>query len=341
MNVLVTGGNGYIGTHTILALHEAGHRPIIIDNLSNSNSESLSRVEHLAGETKFPFYQADLRDVCAVDQIFKEHTVDSVIHFAGLKAVGESSDWPLKYYSNNLESTLSLLKAMENHGCYRLVFSSSATVYGVPQTLPLTEEHPLSATNPYGRTKLMIERILNDLAQSDPRWCIALLRYFNPVGAHQSGQIGESPLGPPNNLFPCILQFMTGVRPELTIFGADYPTSDGSGVRDYLHVCDLAKGHIAALKNLNDLNGAIPINLGSGKGYSVMEVIKMFKDVSGRNITYKIGARRIGDVASCYADSSKAIKMLGWKSEFSLRQMVEDSLRWQAFENGSNDLGGW
>ncbi|MDA7911590.1 UDP-glucose 4-epimerase GalE [Akkermansiaceae bacterium] len=339
MNILVTGGNGFIGTHTIIALHEAGYRPIIIDNLSNSNPESLDRVERLAGGISFPFYQVDLRDACALDQIFREHTIDSVIHFAGLKAVGESSDYPLKYYSNNLESTLSLLKAMENHGCYQLVFSSSATVYGVPQTLPLTEDHPLSATNPYGRTKLMIEQILNDLAQSDPRWCVALLRYFNPVGAHQSGQIGESPLGPPDNLFPCILQFMTGVRPELTVFGADYPTSDGSGVRDYLHVCDLAKGHIAALKNLNDWKGAIPINLGSGKGYSVMEVIQMFEDISGRNIAYEIGARRVGDVASCYADPSRAKKMLGWKSEFTLRQMVVDSLRWQNLENGGNDLG--
>lgn len=339
MNVLVTGGNGYIGTHTVLALYNAGHRPIIIDNLSNSKLESLVRVENLAEKTKFPFYQVDLQDSTAVDQIFREHTIDSVIHFAGLKAVGESSDNPLKYYSNNLESTLSLLKIMKIHQCYSLVFSSSATVYGTPQSLPLTEDHPLNTTNPYGTTKLMIEQILRDLAQSDPRWCIALLRYFNPVGAHRSGQIGELPLGPPNNLFPCVLQSMTGIRPKLKVFGVDYPTSDGSGVRDYIHVCDLARGHIAALEKLNELNGAIPINLGSGNGYSVLEVIQMFEEVSGRHIAYQVERRRVGDVACCYADPSKALKMLGWKSGHTLRKMVEDSLRWHAFENGSNDLG--
>ncbi len=329
MSILITGGAGYIGTHTLLALHDAGYSPVVIDNLSNSTAEALQRAEEIADDVEFPFYEADLRDRSVLEQIFREHSIDAVIHFAGLKAVGESVSQPLRYYANNLESTLTLLNVMEQYDCYQLVFSSSAAVYGVPQKLPLTEDHPLSAVNPYGRTKLMIEQMLTDLAQSDPLWRIVLLRYFNPVGAHPSGRIGEAPLGAPNNLFPCITQFMSGVRPELKVFGDDYPTHDGSGVRDYLHVSDLAKGHVSALKKLEELEGAVPINLGTGKGYSVLEVIRLFEEVSGRSIPYQIAPRRPGDVAECYADASKAKRVLGWQAEYELLKMVEDSWRWQ------------
>ncbi|MDB4730500.1 UDP-glucose 4-epimerase GalE, partial [Akkermansiaceae bacterium] len=276
-----------------------------------------------------PFYEADVRDRSVLRQIFRTHPIEAVIHFAGLKAVGESVSQPLRYFSNNLESTLALLDVMKEHGCRQLVFSSSATVYGAPQQLPLTEDHPLSATNPYGRTKLMIEEILNDLAQSDAFWRIAMLRYFNPVGAHSSGRIGEAPLGPPNNLFPCITQFMAGVRTELKVFGDDYPTHDGTGVRDYIHVCDLAEGHVSALKKLEELGGAVSINLGTGKGYSVLEVIHLFEQVSGRTIPYQMAPRRPGDVAECYADATKAKQLLGWEANYDLPRMIQDSWRWQ------------
>ncbi len=335
MSILITGGAGYIGTHTLLALHDAGYSPVVIDNLSNSTAESFQRAEEIADDVEFPFYEADLRNRSVLEQIFRDHSIDTVIHFAGLKAVGESVSQPLRYYANNLESTLTLLNVMEQYDCYQVVFSSSATVYGVPQKLPLTEDHLLSASNPYGRTKLMIEQMLTDLAQSDPLWRIALLRYFNPVGAHPSGRIGEAPLGAPNNLFPCITQFMSGVRPELKIFGDDYPTRDGSGVRDYLHVSDLAKGHVSALKNLEELEGAVPINLGTGKGYSVLEVIRLFEEVSGRSIPYQIAPRRPGDVAECYADASKAKRVLGWQAEYGLLKMVEDSWRWEKQQSPS------
>ena len=328
MNVLITGGAGYIGTHTLLALNDAGYAPVVIDNLSNSTKDALRQTERLGG-IQFPFYEADVRDRSVLRQIFRTHSIEAVIHFAGLKAVGESVSQPLRYFSNNLESTLALLDVMKEHGCHQLVFSSSATVYGAPQQLPLTEDHPLSVTNPYGRTKLMIEEILNDLAQSDAFWRIAMLRYFNPVGAHPSGRIGEAPLGPPNNLFPCITQFMAGVRTELKVFGDDYPTHDGTGVRDYIHVCDLAEGHVSALKKLEELGGAVSINLGTGKGHSVLEVIHLFEQVSGRTIPYQIAPRRPGDVAECYADATKAKQLLGWEANYDLPRMIQDSWRWQ------------
>lgn len=328
-NILVTGGSGYIGTHTLLALNKAGYSPIVIDNLSNSNHAALQKTETLAGNIKFPFYKSDLRSRSVLEQIFKDHHIHAVIHFAGLKAVGESVTQPLKYYANNLESTLVLLDVMNKSGCHKLVFSSSAAVYGTPQSLPIVEDQSLKATNPYGQTKLFIEQILTDIASEDLRWHIGILRYFNPVGAHPSGKIGEAPLGKPNNLFPCITQFMTGKHSVLEVFGDDYPTHDGTGVRDFLHVCDLAKGHVAALNKIENLKGAMPINLGTGKGYSVLEVVRMFETVSRRRIPFTKSPRRPGDVACCYADVSKAETILEWRAELGLRAMVEDSCRWQ------------
>jgi len=329
MNILITGGAGYIGSHTALALHEAGFHPVIVDNFSNSSPLAVERISELAGGVRFPCIQADVCDAAALDGIFASQDIAAVIHFAGLKAVGESVSQPLDYYRNNLDSTLSLLETMIRHNCFQLVFSSSATVYGAPEELPIPENHPLSATNPYGRTKLFIEEILRDLAVADARWHIALLRYFNPVGAHPSGRIGEDPNGPPNNLFPCVTQFAVGRRPALKVFGSDYPTPDGSGVRDYIHVCDLADGHVAALRNIHDLRGAVPINLGTGTGYSVMEVIRMFEEVTGRPIPYQLEARRTGDVAVCYGNPGSAVELLQWKATQDLRSMCEDSWRWQ------------
>ncbi len=329
MNILVTGGVGFIGTHTLLALNKSGYNPIVIDNLSNSKIGALQRTEKIAGNIKFPFYETDICDGAALGQIFSQHSIDAVIHFAGLKAVGESAKKPLKYYQNNLGSTLTLLGVMDQYNCRQLIFSSSATVYGAPRFLPLTENHPLSATNPYGRTKLMIEQVLTDFADANSGWKIALLRYFNPVGAHPSGLIGEDPLGPPNNLFPCVSQFVKGISNELNVFGVDYPTHDGSGVRDYLHVCDLADGHVAALKILDRLEGAVPINLGTGRGYSVLEVIRQFEEIVGHEIPYRVLPRRPGDVAECYADVAKAQKILKWGAEHELRKMIVDSVNWQ------------
>lgn len=329
MNILITGGAGYIGSHTALALHEAGFHPVIVDNFSNSSPIAVERIGELAGGVRFPSIAADVSDATALDKIFAAHAIAAVIHFAGLKAVGESVSQPLEYYRNNLGSTFTLLEAMKRHECFNLVFSSSATVYGAPEELPIPESHPLGATNPYGRTKLFIEEILRDLAVADGRWHIPLLRYFNPVGAHPSGRIGEDPAGPPNNLFPCVTQFAVGRRPSLSVFGTDYPTPDGSGVRDYIHVCDLAAGHVAALRHIDRFRGAVPVNLGTGTGYSVLEVIRMFEEVSGRAIPCRHEARRPGDVAACYGSPATAGRLLQWHAERDLRTMCEDSWRWQ------------
>ncbi len=339
--ILVTGGAGYIGTHTLVALAEAGFESVVIDDFSNSKPEALRRVSALAGR-EIPVMRADLRDAEALRRTFSEHTFDAVIHFAGLKAVGESVRIPLRYYDNNLVSTVRLLEAMEEHGCRRLVFSSSATVYGDPASLPLREEAPLSATSPYGRTKLMIEEMLRDLARAsalknDPpegAWRIDALRYFNPVGAHESGQIGEDPNGVPNNLFPYLSQVAVGRLPELTVYGSDYPTPDGTGVRDYLHVMDLAEGHVAAVRHLLDESLPAPfaeaINLGTGSGISVVQAIRAFESASGKSIPVRVSERRPGDVAACYADPSKAARMLGWTARRNLAAMCEDTWRWQS-----------
>ena len=323
MNILVTGGAGYIGSHTLVALLEAGHHAVVVDNYANSKPEALDRVRQITGLT-FAQYEMDVRDAAGLRRVFSEHEIDAAIHFAGLKAVGESVQKPLEYYDNNIVSTLLLLEAMRKAGCYNLVFSSSATVYGEPEKLPLTEDAPLSATNPYGRTKLYVEEILRDLAKSDERWRIALLRYFNPVGAHASGLIGEDPKGIPNNLFPYIARVAVGILPELHVFGADYPTPDGTGVRDFIHVCDLAEGHVAAVQNILKLHGAEPINLGTGKGYSVLDAIKAFEKAAGKSIPHTISARRPGDVAACYAAPQKAERLLAWKAKRGLGVMCND-----------------
>lgn len=325
--ILVTGGAGYIGSHTVLVLLEAGYRVLVVDNLSNSSRESLRRVEALTGKT-VTFFHTNLLDRDALDVIFTDHAVSAVIHFAGLKAVGESVSIPLKYYHNNITGTLILLNVMGAHGVKKLVFSSSATVYGENDDMPLREDFPLSATNPYGRTKLMIEEILRDVAHADPAWHIALLRYFNPVGAHPSGQIGEDPNGIPNNLMPYITQVAVGKLAQLSVFGDDYPTPDGTGVRDYIHVMDLADGHLKALENLSP--GAAAFNLGRGRGYSVLEVVAAFERASGRKIPHKIVARRPGDVPTSYADPTRAVHELGWHATRTLDDMCRDAWRWQS-----------
>ncbi len=325
--ILVTGGAGYIGSHTVLTLLQAGYPVVVVDNLSNSSRESLRRVEAITGKT-VTFHHADLLDRAALDSIFAEHSIGAVIHFAGLKAVGESVSIPLKYYHNNITGTLILLETMSTHGVKKLVFSSSATVYGENDEMPLREAFPLSATNPYGRTKLMIEEILRDVAHADSDWQMALLRYFNPVGAHPSGQIGEDPNGIPNNLMPYITQVAVGKLAELSVFGNDYPTPDGTGVRDYIHVMDLADGHLKALENLPA--GARAFNLGRGHGYSVLEVIAAFERASGRKILFKIVDRRPGDVAVSYADPTRAERELGWRATRTLDDMCRDAWRWQS-----------
>lgn len=328
-NVLVTGGCGYIGSHTVVELINAGYRVVIVDNLSNSKIGVLDRIQTIMG-TKPEFYRVDVRDKVALSQIFeKEHFTD-VIHFAGLKAVGESVKIPLAYYDNNLNSTLVLVDCMKKYGVKNLVFSSSATVYGNPASVPIFENFPLSATNPYGQTKLMIEQILKDYYRSDNSFNIALLRYFNPVGAHESGLIGEDPNGIPNNLVPYITQVAVGKLEKINVFGNDYPTKDGTGVRDYIHVVDLAKGHLAALKKLDTDCGLVIYNLGTGHGYSVLEMIEMFSDVVGKPLKYEIVGRRAGDIAECFADCSLAKRELGWECKFDLRRMAEDSWRWQS-----------
>jgi UDP-glucose 4-epimerase len=328
-NILVTGGAGYIGSHTCVELLGAGHRVVVVDNLGNSSREALRRVERIAGKP-IDFRHIDLLDMAATEAVFAEQSIDAVIHFAGLKAVGESVEQPLRYYENNLVGTINLLKAMSTHGVKRLVFSSSATVYGEPERVPLTEDCRLSATNPYGRTKLFIEEQCRDLVQADKAWSIILLRYFNPIGAHPSGLIGEDPKGIPNNLMPYLLQVAMGKREHLRIFGNDYPTHDGTGVRDYIHVVDLALGHLAALNVLDRLPGCTAINLGTGKGYSVLDLVRTLSRIVGRELPYRFTARRPGDVAACYSDPSVAKRLMGWTAERGLEAMCRDGWRWQS-----------
>jgi len=336
MAILVTGGAGYIGSHTVLELLELGNEVVVVDNLSNSSKESLKRVESITGK-KPVFYEIDLLDKPSLDKVFSSHSIESVIHFAGYKAVGESVQKPMMYYQNNIDSTLVLCEVMEKHGVKNLVFSSSATVYGDPETVPITEASPLSATNPYGRTKLFIEYILKDLHVSDNSWNIALLRYFNPVGAHKSGLIGEDPNGIPNNLMPFVSQVAVGKREFLSVFGDDYPTPDGTGVRDYIHVVDLAVGHLKAIEKLTSNPGLVIYNLGTGKGTSVLDMVKAFEDASGNKVPYKIGQRRPGDIATCYADPAKAESELGWKAKRGIQEMCKDGWKWQSENpNGYN-----
>ncbi|MEH6707365.1 MAG: UDP-glucose 4-epimerase GalE [Alloalcanivorax venustensis] len=327
--VLVTGGAGYIGSHTVLLLLEAGRRVLVLDNLSNSSRESLERVAAITGK-RAEFVEGDIRDTALLDRLFQEHRIGSVIHFAGLKAVGESVAQPLRYYDCNVTGSLRLLEAMDRAGVRHLVFSSSATVYGDPASVPIREDFPLSATNPYGATKLHIEDMLRDLHRADPRWSVALLRYFNPVGAHESGRIGEDPNGEPNNLMPYVAQVAVGKREQLRVFGDDYDTPDGTGVRDYIHVMDLAEGHLAALDALARDGGLITTNLGTGRGYSVLEMVRAFAAASGREVRYQIVERRPGDVASCYADPTHAKTVLGWEAKRGIDTMCADHWRWQS-----------
>lgn len=328
MAILITGGAGYIGSHAAVEFLKAGYDIVVLDNLINSHMEAINRVKELAGKD-FPSYRIDLMDKEAVDQLFIRHDIDSVVHFAGLKAVGDSVSIPLKYYDNNVAGTIRLCEIMKKHQVKKLVFSSSATVYGMTNRAPINESFPLSATNPYGRSKLMIEDILRDLYVSDPTWSIALLRYFNPIGAHETGRIGESARGTPNNLIPYITQVAVGKRDKLSVFGNDYETHDGTGVRDYIHVVDLVKGHLKAIEYLQNKSGVEAFNLGTGNGHSVLDLVNTFASVSRREIPYEIVDRRPGDVAVSYADATKAEKILGWKAEKSLTDMCADSWRWQ------------
>ncbi len=330
MHVIVTGGAGYIGSHTCLELLNAGCRVTVVDNLCNSSRESIRRVEALSGKT-IAFHEVDLLDLDALRTVFKQAPdAEAVIHFAGLKAVGESVQKPLLYYRNNLDATLNLCQVMAEHNLTNIVFSSSATVYGDPASTPIKEDFPLSCTNPYGRTKLMTEEILRDLHVADSNWNVVLLRYFNPVGAHKSGRIGEDPGGIPNNLMPYIAQVAVGKLQQLSVFGADYPTPDGTGVRDYIHVVDLAIGHLRALDKLRKQPGVVVYNLGTGRGYSVLEMIEAFAQASGQPIPYRITGRRSGDIAKCYADPALALKELGWQAQHGIREMCEDAWRWQS-----------
>ena len=336
MNVLLAGGAGYIGSHTCVELINAGHEVVIADNFSNSCPEAVARVEEITGR-KIPLYEADVCDKTAVEKIFSENKIDAVIHFAGLKAVGESCEKPVEYYRNNIDSTLTLLETMKKYGVNNFIFSSSATVYGTPKTVPLVETMPTgSPTNPYGWTKLMMEQILADTARANPEMSIVLLRYFNPIGAHESGRIGEDPNGIPNNLMPYITQVAAGRLKCLGVFGNDYPTHDGTGVRDYIHVVDLAKGHVKALDYSAEHKGTEIFNLGTGTGYSVLDIVNAFSKVNNIEIPYEIKPRRAGDVAECYADASKAAKMLGWTAEKNLEDMCRDSWNWQ-----SNNVNGY
>lgn len=329
MAILVTGGTGFIGSHTVVELLEAGRDVVVVDNLSNSSLTSLKRVEEITGK-QVVFYQVDIRDREALEEVFAKETIESCIHFAGLKAVGESIKKPWEYYDNNITGTLTLVDVIRRHGVKNIIFSSSATVYGDPDSIPVTEECPLKkCTNPYGSTKFMLEQILTDIQTADPEWNVVLLRYFNPIGAHKSGRIGESPNGIPNNLMPYITQVAVGKRERLGIFGDDYDTPDGTGVRDYIHVVDLARGHVMALKKIEEKAGLCIYNLGTGQGYSVLEVVKSFEEASGVKIPYEILPRRAGDIAANYADASKALRELGWKAEYTLRDMCVDSWNWQ------------
>ncbi len=327
--VLVTGGAGYIGSHTCIVLDEAGFDFVVFDNLCNSSEESLVRVEKIIGK-KVKFIEGDIRNRVDLQKAFDEYAIDSVIHFAGLKAVGESVEKPLEYYDNNINGTIVLAEVMKANNCKKIVFSSSATVYGDPHTTPIKEDFPLSATNPYGRTKLFIEEILRDVHVSDPAWQIVLLRYFNPVGAHKSGLIGEDPNGIPNNLMPFISQTAVKKREFLSVFGDDYNTPDGTGVRDYIHVVDLAKGHVQALLKISKLNDVLTVNLGTGNGYSVLDMVKAFQKASSKEVPYKIAPRRNGDIAECFADPSYALEKLEWKASRGIQEMCEDTWRWQS-----------
>ena len=329
MSLLITGGTGFIGSHTVVELLALDKDIVIVDNLANSSTLVLDRIKQITGKT-VTFIEADICDLQAMQQVFLKHDIDAVVHFAGLKAVGESSTMPLSYYHNNVTGSITLLQVMAEHGVKNLVFSSSATVYGDNNPSPLDETMPTSATNPYGQTKLMIENILFDLAKSDEQWSIACLRYFNPIGAHESGLIGENPNGIPNNLLPYVSQVAVGRLAQLQVFGDDYPTSDGTGVRDYIHVVDLAQGHVKALEKLKDISGCVPINLGTGNGTSVLEIVNTFKDISGQDIPYHIAPRRAGDIATVYADASVANNLLNWHAERDLATMIADTWRWQS-----------
>ncbi len=330
MSILVTGGAGYIGSHTCAELLSAGYDVVVVDNLCNSNPMSLTRVEQITGRT-LSFYEADVRDRAALDNVFTQEDIDSVIHFAGLKAVGESVEKPLEYYNNNITGTLVLCDVMRNHGVRDIVFSSSATVYGDPASVPVSEDCPRGEpANPYGRSKSMVEQILTDMAYADPGWNVVLLRYFNPIGAHESGLIGEDPRGIPNNLLPYIAQVAVGRLPYLNVYGDDYDTPDGSGVRDYIHVTDLAAGHVKAIEKLQGTHGVSVYNLGTGRGYSVFDVLHAYEKACGRTIPYVVKPRRQGDIAVCYADPSKAERELGWRACRGIEKMCEDSWRWQS-----------
>lgn len=330
MHILVTGGAGFIGSHTLIELYKAGHTALVVDNLYNSNREALRRVAEIIGIPEVPFIEADIRDRDAQEDIFAAHRFDACIHFAGLKAVGESVAKPLEYYENNMNGTFVLLDVMRKHGCKNIIFSSSATVYGDPAIIPITEECPKGqCTNPYGQTKSMLEQVMTDLQKADSEWNVVLLRYFNPIGAHPSGSIGENPNGIPNNLMPYITQVAVGKRERLGVFGNDYPTHDGTGVRDYIHVMDLAAAHVAALQAIERKQGLAIYNIGTGCGYSVLDVVNAFIRVNGVDIPYDIKPRRAGDIATCYCDPAKAECELGWKAQFGLEDMCRDSWNWQ------------
>ena len=330
MNILVTGGAGFIGSHTLIELYAAGHTAVVVDNLCNSNPVALQRVEEIIGVSEIPFYQVDIRDREGLEKVFSEHKLDACIHFAGLKAVGESVEKPWEYYENNIGGTLVLVDVMRKHGCKNIIFSSSATVYGDPAEIPITENCPKGeCTNPYGWTKSMLEQVLMDIQKADPEWNVVLLRYFNPVGAHPSGRIGENPNGIPNNLMPYITQVAVGKRTELGVFGNDYDTPDGTGVRDYIHVVDLAKAHVCALQAINRRCGIGIYNIGTGNGYSVLDMVNTFVKVNGVDVPYSIKPRRAGDIATCYCDPSKAKAELGWEAQYGIDEMVRDSWNWQ------------
>lgn len=329
MNILLTGGAGYIGSHTIIELDKKGHSVVVVDNLVNSNKEALRRVGEIIGKN-IPFVQADVRDRAAMEAVFADNAIDAVIHFAGLKAVGESVAKPLEYYENNMNATFVLLDVMRSHGCKNIIFSSSATVYGNPAEIPITEDCPKGqCTNPYGQTKSMLEEVLKDVQKADPEWNVVLLRYFNPIGAHKSGRIGENPNGIPNNLMPYITQTAVGLRKELGIFGNDYDTPDGTGVRDYIHVVDLASAHVAALQAIQRNCGLAVYNIGTGRGYSVLDVVKAFEKVNNVNVPYSIKPRRPGDIATCYCNPAKAKAELCWEAEYDIEDMCRDSWNWQ------------
>ena len=330
MSILVTGGAGYIGSHTVVELQNAGYEVVVVDNLSNSSRESLKRVEKITGKP-VTFYEADILDREALNRIFEKESIESCIHFAGLKAVGESVQKPWEYYENNIAGTLTLVDVMRKHGVKNIIFSSSATVYGDPAVIPITEECPKGqCTNPYGWTKSMLEQILTDMQKADPEWNVILLRYFNPIGAHKSGLIGENPNGIPNNLMPYVTQVAVGKLKELGIFGNDYDTPDGTGVRDYIHVVDLARGHVKAIEKFRENKGVLIYNLGTGHGYSVLEVVHAFEKACGKKIPYEIKPRREGDIATCYCNPQKAAEELGWKAEYGIEEMCADSWKWQS-----------